>query len=102
MAFKYKQKCMRCKKNYVVVTWKNKFPVCYSCQQGELNKEIADAKMKKLFDIPEEFYKDNAFLRNIKLSYFRYESLTEKQIEAFKKAVAKIKKGLKDDSTAVK
>jgi len=96
MAFKYKQKCMRCRKNYVTVTWKNRFPVCYGCQQKELQGEIRDPKMKKMFDIPEEFYKENAFLRSIKINYFKYDTLTEKQIETFKKAVAKMKKSLKE------
>ena len=96
MAIKYKQKCFRCRKNYVTVTWKNRFPVCYDCQQREMQGEIKDPKMKKLFDIPESFYKENAFLRSIKVSYLRYENLTEKQADTFKKAVAKMKKGEKE------
>lgn len=47
--------------------------------------------MKKMFDIPEDFYKKNSFLRSIKINYLRYGKLTEKQIEAFKKAVDKMK-----------
>ncbi len=91
-AFQYKQKCTKCKKNYVIVTWKNKFPVCYDCQKGELSKEITDKGIKKLFAIPENLYQNNAFLRNIKISYLRYGSLTDKQKDAFKKAVEKMKK----------
>jgi len=48
--------------------------------------------MKKLFDIPEEFYKENVFLRNIKVNFIRYESLTDNQINAFKKTVDEMKK----------
>ena len=57
-----------------------------------MNKEIKDKKMKKFFDIPEEFYKENAFLRNIKVYYLRTGELSEKQIEAFKKTVNNLKK----------
>lgn len=97
MALTYKHKCMRCKKNYVIVTWKNRFPLCYGCQQQQLQGEITDPQMKKLFDLPEEFYRQSAFLRSIKISYLRYETLTEKQLEAFKKAVAKMKKGKSEE-----
>lgn len=97
MAVRYKQLCCRCKKNYEVVTWKQKYVVCYECQKKELEAEIKDPEMKKFFDIPEAFYKKNAFLRSIKLYYIRYGELSEKQIEAFKKVVQKLK-GKKPDS----
>ena len=91
MAVIYKQKCFRCKTNYVVVTWKEKFPNCYDCQKKELEGEIKDKKMKAFFTIPEDFYKENSFLRNIKVAYLRYGKLTEKQSEAFKKTVDRMK-----------
>ena len=91
MAIRFKQKCMRCKKNYVTVSRNQRFVICYECQKKELKGEIKDPKMKKLFNIPEEYYKQNSFLRNIKANYLRYENLSEKQIEAFKKTVKKIK-----------
>lgn len=53
--------------------------------------EITDPEMKQLFDIPEEYYKESMFLRNIKINYLKYGNLTEKQIAAFKKVAAKIK-----------
>ena len=53
--------------------------------------EIEDPKMKKMFDIPEEFYKKNSFLRDIKVNYLRYENLSDRQIEAFKKTVERMK-----------
>ncbi|MBT4540791.1 hypothetical protein HOC35_04730 [Candidatus Woesearchaeota archaeon] len=91
MAVKYKKKCIRCKKNYVLVTWRERFPTCFECQKNELNGEIDDPKMKKMFDIPDEFYKENGFLRSIKVNYIRYGGLSEPQIEAFKKTVKKMK-----------
>ena len=91
MTIKYKQRCFKCKRNYVVVTSRQKYVVCYDCQKDELKKEVKNAKMKKLFEIPEEFYKKNMFLRDIKINYLRYENLSEKQIEAFKKTVKKMK-----------
>lgn len=91
MAIKYKHKCSRCKKNYVTVTSRQRFILCYDCQKTDLHGEIKDPKMKKLFNIPEEYYQENGFLRNIKISYLRFEKLSEKQIETFKKVVKKMK-----------
>lgn len=90
MAVRYKQKCYGCKKNYVIATYRQKYVLCYECQKKELEGEIKDPKMKQLFEIPEQYYKDNAFLRDIKINYLKYNSLTEKQIEAFKKTVKKL------------
>lgn len=89
---KFKILCYRCKKNYVVASWSDKFVKCYDCSKDESSVPIEDPKMKKMFDIPEEFYKDNSFLRNIKLSYIRNKSLSDRQIEAFKETVKKLKK----------
>ena len=91
MPISYEQKCATCKKNFVTITWRQRFPICYECQKSELQGKIKDPKMKVMFDIPEEFYKENLFLRNIKSNYLRFNSLTEKQVEAFKKTVKKIK-----------
>ena len=91
VAVRYKQLCVRCKKNYVLVTYRQRFPLCYDCQKNELKGEIKNKKFKKMFDIPEELYKENLFLRSIKINYLRYGKLTEKQIAAFKKAVESMK-----------
>ena len=91
MAIRFQQKCIRCKKNYVLVSRRQRFPICYDCQKSELDVKIEDPKMKKMFDIPEDFYKTNSFLRDIKSQYIKYKSLTEKQIEAFKKTVEDLK-----------
>lgn len=91
MGVKYKQKCFRCKKNYVIATWRSRFVQCYDCEKDQLKGEIKDPKMKKMFAIPEDFYKENSFLRSIKINYLKFGALSEKQIETFKKAVIKMK-----------
>ncbi|MBS3128050.1 hypothetical protein J4410_02805 [Candidatus Woesearchaeota archaeon] len=91
MRVEYKQKCVRCKKNFVIVTRNTPYPTCHECQKGQMEKEITDPEMKKFFDIPEKFYTENQFLRNIKISYARYGQLTEKQRSAFEKTVIKMK-----------
>jgi len=57
----------------------------------EINKPVKDPKYKKLLDIPEELYRKSLFLRNIKNAYLRFDNLTEKQVEAFKKTVKDLK-----------
>ena len=91
MAVQFKQKCKRCFKNYVLSTRRSRYIVCEECQKKEYSGEITDPEMKELFDIPEEFYKENYFLRDIKSKYLRFGSLSEKQIEAFKRAAAEMK-----------
>ena len=91
MGVKFKQKCIRCRKNYVVVSGRD-YPVCYECQKNELNVKISNPKMRKLFDIPEELYEKNYFLRDIKIRYLKFRNLSEKQIDAFKKTVEKLGK----------
>ncbi len=87
---KYKQKCAQCKKNYVLVTGRQ-FPICYDCQKTELAGKVSDPKMKRMFSIPEKYYKENSFLRSIKINYLKFGSLSEKQIDAFKKTVKEMK-----------
>ncbi|QQG38672.1 MAG: hypothetical protein HYS32_03655 [Candidatus Woesearchaeota archaeon] len=88
----YKQKCWKCKKNYVVIIRAQKFVTCYDCDKENLKGKIKNPAMKKMFNINNEFYKENSFLRSIKMNYLRYGELTEKQIEAFKKVVEKLSK----------
>ncbi len=90
MAVKYKHKCTKCNQNYVTVTSRQRFIICYDCQKKELEGEITDPAMKKLFTIPEKYYEENTFLRSIKISYLRFEKLSEKQIEMFAKVVQKM------------
>lgn len=75
----------------VLMTSRSQFPICYDCEKAQLQGEIKDPEMKKMFDIPEEFYKNNSFLRSIKKNYLRFGNLTEKQIEVFKKVVEDMK-----------
>ena len=56
----------------------------------KINQPIEDPKYKELFNIPVELYEKSSFLRNIKESYLRFDSLTEKQIETFKKVVKEL------------
>ncbi|MBD3355453.1 hypothetical protein GF361_05765 [Candidatus Woesearchaeota archaeon] len=93
MAIKFKKKCWRCRKNYVTVTKRQRYATCYECQKKEMQGEIKDPKMKNMFDIPEEFYRNNSFLRDIKIKYLKFGNLTENQINAFKKVVKDLKKG---------
>ena len=90
MAIHFKQKCSRCKKNYVAASNRSHYIVCWDCQKGEISGEVKDPKMKRLFNIPEDHYKQNSFLRDIKSKYLRYGSLSDKQVEAFKKTVKSI------------
>lgn len=92
MAIQYKIKCARCKKNYIIVSnrTRNRYTPCYECQKKEMEGEITDPDMKKMFDIPEEFYKNTAFLRSIKINYLKFGSLSEAQVDAFKNAVEKL------------
>src|SRR3989338_3362462 len=87
----FKQKCMKCKKNFVLATRRDRFVVCYDCQKDLLQGNIKDPEAKKMFAIPEQYLRDSTFLRDIKIQYLRYGKLTEKQQEAFKKVVAKMK-----------
>lgn len=88
----FKTKCVRCRKNYVTVSSRNAYgAVCFECQKKEMEGEIKDPEMKRLFDIPEELYKESSFLRSIKINYLKWGNLTEKQVEAFKKVVGDLK-----------
>ncbi|MDD5331536.1 MAG: hypothetical protein PHE43_01785 [Candidatus Nanoarchaeia archaeon] len=89
---KYKQRCGLCKKNMVIMTYGKRFPICVQCEMKQINDDIEDPKFKKMFDIDKKFYEENSFLRDIKKKYLAYGVLSEKQIEAFKKTVAKLKK----------
>ncbi len=87
---------MRCRKKYVLVTARQRYAICYDCQKADLEGEIKDPEMKKMFKIPADFYKTNSFLRSIKINYLRYGNLTERQIDAFKKTVKKMKEERKE------
>ena len=71
---------------------RKQFPVCTDCQMKQIDQPIEDPEYKKFFDIPEKFYKESYFLRNIKSSYIRFGSITDNQRDAFLKTVTEMKK----------
>ena len=90
----YKQRCSVCKNKWALVrSMKQRFVVCKECELEKIKGHtIEDKAFKKLFAIPEKLYEENDFLRSIRYQYIRYNSLTERQLEAFKKAVKELKK----------
>ncbi len=98
MAVRYQQKCYRCRKRYVTMTSRQRYAVCYDCQKEDLSKKVKSPKMQKFFAIPEEFYRKNSFLRDIKINYLKFGKLTEKQVNAFKKTVKNMKEEKKQGS----
>jgi hypothetical protein len=90
---KYKQRCAMCKDNMVIMYSHRQFPICVECHMKQIDKPITDAKMKKFFAIPKKLYEESNFLRSIKQAYLRFDNLTEKQVEAFKKTVKDLKAG---------
>ena len=50
MAVRYKQKCWKCKKNYVLITGKQRYAVCYYCQKDQLKGEISNKSTFTLKD----------------------------------------------------
>ena len=90
---KYKQLCAICRKNHVLISTRNQFPICTSCSMKQISKPIEDEKFKKLFDIDEKLYEESSFLRSIKSNYLRFGSLSEKQIEVFKRVAEELKRG---------
>ena len=82
---KYKQLCAICRKNHVLISARGQFPICTSCSMKQINQPIEDKKFKAMFDIDQKLYEQSSFLRSIKYNYLRFGSLSDKQIEIFKK-----------------
>jgi len=89
---KFKTKCKVCYKNWVTIKFRE-FPICVGCQMKQVGSEEVKGKKYKFLNIDQKLYEKSRFLRNIRISFNRYDELTAKQIEAFKKAVDDIKKG---------
>ena len=89
---RFKQRCALCKKNMVIMYSGRQFPICVECHMKQIGEPIEDVKMKKFFSIPKKLYEQSLFLRNIKQAYIRFGSLSDKQIDAFKKTVKDLKK----------
>tara|TARA_Y100000310_G_scaffold257116_1_gene265131 strand:- start:1204 stop:1512 length:309 start_codon:yes stop_codon:yes gene_type:complete len=98
---KFKQKCKICKAVWTVVN-RREFPICVECHMKQIfsggfeNNKVTDKKYKFL-NVSKELYERSRFLRNIRQSYFRYEELTENQINAFKKTVKELKENPDDE-----
>jgi hypothetical protein len=88
---KYQQRCAQCKKNMVQMFSRKQYPICTQCQMKQLDQEIENPEYKKMFDIPKEFYAQSYFLRSIKENCIRFGSLSERQVEAFKRTVEEMK-----------
>lgn len=88
---KYKQRCVICKKNMVLMLSGRQFPICMTCEMKNFDKPIKNPKYKALLDINTKWYEENSFLRSVKSHYIRKGMLTDRQIEAFKKVVAEYK-----------
>jgi hypothetical protein len=87
----YKQKCIVCRKNMVLISAYRQVPVCAECKMKEINRPIVEEPYRTMFAIDEELYKQSSFLRNIKANYLRFGKLSEKQIETFKKVAEELK-----------
>mgnify|MGYP001566392535 FL=1 len=87
---KYKQLCAICKKNHVLISSRGQFPICTSCSMKQINQPIEDKKFKAMFDIDQKLYEQSSFLRSIKYNYLRFGSLSDKQIEMFKKVALEL------------
>jgi len=74
-----------------LVTYAKQFPVCKECQLKQMKQKITDPYYKKMFDIEPKFYEQNDFLRSIKINYLRFQGLTDRQVEAFKRTVEELK-----------
>src|SRR3989344_3921690 len=96
----YKQRCIRCKKNFALILSRRQFPLCTECDMKEIDDPIEDEEMCAFFDIKREFYEQTPFLRSIKKNYLRYGALTPKQREIFLKVVEELKSGKKREPKA--
>ncbi len=56
----------------------------------QINQPITDEKFRKLFDIDNKLYEESSFLRSIKSNYLRFGSLSEKQVETFKRVASEL------------
>lgn len=90
---KYKQLCILCRKNHIIIEHYKQKPICPGCEMKNW-EEIKKGKYKKIFDISKEFYVKSYFLRDVRGYYEKFGKLSEKQIEAFKRTVEEMKNNL--------
>src|SRR3989338_5663131 len=94
---RYQQRCVRCKKNLVLMIRPRQFPLCVECEMKELSQAVTDPVFVELFALEEKFYRENSFLRDIKRRYLRFGALSDKQIETFKKVVKELQQGISQE-----
>ena len=94
---KFKQRCAMCKDNMVIIFSHRQFPICVDCHMKRITKPVTE-KAYKFLNISNDLYKQSTFLRNIKESYQRFDKLSEKQIDAFKKVVKELKNPPKEEA----
>jgi hypothetical protein len=88
---KFKQKCKICKECWILVKYRE-YPICVKCHMRQIFAEKVEDKKFKFLNVDKKIYEQSRFLRNIRQSYLMYKSLTDKQIETFKKTVKDLKK----------
>jgi len=99
----YKQRCVICKKNMVLIQYPKQRPNCQECQAKSFSAPITDPKFQKMFAIDPKLYDQSSFLRDIRFQYGRFQSLSERQIQTFQRVVKEITekaKELKDGAGA--
>ena len=101
MRVQYKQKCSRCKKNFVLTTSRQSYVVCYECSKESLKGEITNPYYQKLFDIPEEYYKENA-LKTLNQKEKQYtpkddSSKIEKDLEKDKAKISELTENIRKE-----
>ncbi len=72
------------------------FPICPDCQMKRVKDEVKDPEYKFL-NVDEELLRKSSFLRSIKEQYLYKGTLSEKQIETFKKVVKEMGEGEKKE-----
>ncbi|MBI2550131.1 hypothetical protein HYV83_03025 [Candidatus Woesearchaeota archaeon] len=95
---KYKQLCAICKKSHVLIISRGQFPICTACSMKQINQPIEDEKFKAMFGIDQKLYEQSSFLRSIKYNYLRFGSLSDRQVEMFKKVAAELAAPKKEES----
>lgn len=86
----YKQRCVSCKKNMVLIRSPRQRAICSQCQMSSFSEPITDPKFIELFNIDPALYEKSSFLRDIRYQYGRFGNLSEKQITIFKKVVKEL------------
>lgn len=86
----YKQRCLSCKKNMVLIRHPRQRAICSDCQMKSFSTPVTDPKFIKLFDISQELYEQSSFLRDVRYQYGRFGNLSEKQVAAFQKVVKEL------------